>query len=193
MPCYKKKKKSTKKEWNDDHYYLHIHSTTLQHIYMNTLETIYTVGFTLPCCTVFKQKYMTNLVYLRTLSSDWNAKGLNFDCNSKTELTLQFTRQLRVYVEYVCDVGMSNRKESPNTGLYIQSSLVNKTRLWAKTGNWHSRRITDFTQITPQREMLSPSSVLAVRIGSCLCKPEELRILPDCHPCQQTTYVWTSC
>lgn len=37
---------------------------------LNTLETIYTVGFTSPCCTVFKLKYMTDLVYLRTLSSD---------------------------------------------------------------------------------------------------------------------------
>lgn len=32
-------------------------------------------------------------------------------------------------------VMLLNKKESPNTGLYIQSSLVNKTRLWAKTGN----------------------------------------------------------
>lgn len=79
-------------------------------------------------------------------------------------------------------------KKSPNTGLYIQSSLVNKTRLWAKTGNWHSRRITDFTQITPQREMLSPLSLLDIRSSSCLCIPEELWILPDFHPCQQTTY-----
>lgn len=37
---------------------------------LNTLETIYTLGFMSPRCTVFKQKYMTNLVYLRTLSSD---------------------------------------------------------------------------------------------------------------------------
>lgn len=37
---------------------------------LNTLETIYTVGLMSPRCTVFKQKYMTNLVYLRTLSSD---------------------------------------------------------------------------------------------------------------------------
>lgn len=157
---------------------------------LNTLETIYTVGFTSPRCTVFKQKYMTNLVYLRTLSSDWNAEGLNFDCNSKTKLILQCTRQLsslcRVRLWCLCWI-----KKSPNTGLYIQSSLVNKTRLWAKTGNWHSCRITDFTQITPQREMLSPLSLLAIRSDSCLCKPEELWILPDCHPCQQTTYVWT--
>lgn len=45
---------------------------------LNTLEAIYTVGFMSPRCTVFKQKYMTNLVHLHTLSSDWNAKRRKF-------------------------------------------------------------------------------------------------------------------
>lgn len=102
------KKKSTK---NNETMTISIIYTFTVQLYnistrLNTLETIYTVGFTSPCCTVFKQKYMTNLVYLHTLSSDWNAKGLNFDCNSKTELILQCTRQLnsvcRVCLRYRC-------------------------------------------------------------------------------------------
>lgn len=49
--------------------------------------------------------------------------------------------------------------------LYIQSSLVNKMWLWAKTGNWHPHRITDVTQIMYPllREMIPQSSLLANR------------------------------
>lgn len=49
--------------------------------------------------------------------------------------------------------------------LYIQSSLVNKMWLWAKTGNWHPHWIADVTQIMYPllREMIPRPSLLANR------------------------------
>lgn len=77
--CCVKKKNPTK---NNETMTIIIYTFTVQ-LYnistrLNTLETIYTVGFMSPRCTVFKQKYMTNLVHLHTLSSDWNAKRRKF-------------------------------------------------------------------------------------------------------------------
>lgn len=107
----------------------------------NTLEIIYTAGLASPCCTVFKSKLHDKIRFICTYTElRLKYKGFNLDCNRKTQFILQCTRQLSsVCWVYICDVSVhvSSRKESPNTrwqaeSLYIQSSLVNKMRLWAK-------------------------------------------------------------
>lgn len=61
----------------------------------NTLETIYTAGHALPCCTVFKSKVQDkNRVIYTYTELRLKFKGLNLDCKRKTHFILQCTRQL---------------------------------------------------------------------------------------------------
>ena len=107
---------------NKDHYYLHIHSTTLQHIYTLKYsgDHIYSWPRIAIRCTVLKPKVHDKIWFICTHTElRPKCKGLHLDCNSRTQFILQCTRQLSsVCRVYVCDVSVHvwSRKESPNTG-----------------------------------------------------------------------------